>query len=161
MRKKRSHRLKKRQKLSQLSLIENSILFLVPFLVGLGYADLFVFSAFLFITLRLIFFIKNQRYYNRWMFFKGFFNRIMWLLFSIIYLLYWRIENYEENNDDKEKLFHKLTYLGLVSIFIIVVGGAFEFMFLIIDFLIWLVTFIKKLSKYNKNKVKPEPKSKE
>ena len=74
-------------------MVENLLLLWMPCFIGFGHTGFFVNFALALMLFRLGAIIFLRRIYSRWEFFKLIFNRIVWLLFSLIYLISWAFEN--------------------------------------------------------------------
>ena len=97
------------------------MLFVIPFLVGLGDVDLFVVVSSCLMVFRLGYLLAKRRFYSKWEFFKETFNRLTWLSFNMLYAVYWVLQKMDLDPTE-EGLATLLNGLGLGSVLIIVIG---------------------------------------
>ena len=76
------------------SLVENMLYFLVPFLIALGDIDLSIVSLSCLMAYRFTLVMKHREAYSKWELFKEVFNRVTWILMNLIYLGYYFIEKF-------------------------------------------------------------------
>ena len=129
------------------------MLFVIPFLVGLGGVDLFVVSSSCLMVFRLGYLLAKRRFYSKREFFKETFNRLTWLSFNMLYAVYWVLQKMDLD-PTQEGLATLLNGLGLGSVLIIVIGIGGETLFVLIDFMLWagrkIMELVRKCRRRNK-----------
>ena len=132
------------QKKCLVNFIENMLLFVIPFLVGIGNVDLFMITSLFYMFFRIGILIKFRSVYSKWDFFKEIFNRVTWLIFNFIYLGYYIAEKIHTSDTLDSELISHLRSLGIGSIIMLIIGCIGEVILVLLDLLIWIYVQVKK-----------------